>query len=150
MVIYCENEAKQMTISDSETINNIDMELGFFERRKILKNTSMLYLTPFRKIEHRVEEDGNVTLLYPKFKNKGVSKYMLGSRSPHIQLKLDELGTATWLLMDGEKRVEKIALELSEKFGEKINPVHDRLGKFLSQLYNNKYISFKEVQKKEK
>jgi len=125
-------------------------ELSFFERRKILKNTSMLYLTPFRKIEHRVEEDGKVTLLYPKFKNKGVSKYMLGKRSPHIHLKLDELGTETWLLMDGKKNVEKIALELSDKFGEKINPVHDRLGKFLSQLYNNKYISFKEIQKKEK
>jgi hypothetical protein len=125
------------------------MELSFFERRKILKSTSMLALTPFRKIEHKVEEDGNITLLYPKFKNKGVSKYMLGNRSPYIKMKLDELGTATWLLIDGKTRVEKIALELSEKFGEKINPVHDRLGKFLSQLYNNKYISFKEVQKKE-
>ncbi|MGD0710748.1 MAG: PqqD family protein [Bacteroidales bacterium] len=126
------------------------MELGFFERRKILKKTSMLYLTPFRKIEHRVEEDGNITLLYPKFKNSKVSKYMLGRKSPYIQLKLDELGTASWLMMDGKTRVEKIALELSDKFGEKINPVHDRLGKFLSQLYNNKYISFQEIQKKEK
>ena len=109
----------------------------------------MLYLTPFRKIEHKLEEDGNVTLLYPKFKNSKMSKYMLGRRSPHIKLKLDELGTATWLLIDGKSRIEKIALELSEKFGEKINPVQDRLGKFLSQLYNNKYISFQELQKKE-
>ena len=126
------------------------MEVNFFERRKILKSNSMLVLTPFRKIEHRLEDNGTITLLYPKFKNGKVSKYMLGRRSPFIQLKLDEIGTASWLLMDGQKNVEEIALELSEKFGEKIHPVHDRLGKFLSQLYHNKYISFNEIQKKEK
>lgn len=124
-------------------------ELSFFERRKILKNTSMLDLTPFRKIDHKVEENGIVTLLFPKFKNKKISKYMLGNRTPYIQMKLDEIGTASWLLIDGKKNAGRIANELGEKFGEKIQPVHDRLGKFLSLLYNNKYISFKEIQKKE-
>jgi hypothetical protein len=123
------------------------MELSFFERRKILKSTSMLELTPFRKIEHKVEEDGLITLLYPKFKSKKVSKYMLGRRSPFIQMKLDEIGSASWLLIDGKKKVDTITKELSEMFGEKIQPVHDRFGKFLSQLYNNKYISFKELLK---
>ena len=125
------------------------MELNFFERRKILKSTSLLDLTPFRKIDHKLEEDGMATLLYPKFKNKNVSKYMLGNKTPYIHMKLDEIGTASWLLIDGKKKVSQIANELSEKLGDKIHPVHDRLGKFLSQLYNNKYISFKELQKKE-
>ncbi len=125
------------------------MELNFFERRKILKSTSLLDLTPFRKIDHKLEEDGMATLLYPKFKNKKVSKYMLGNKTPYIHMKLDEIGTASWLLIDGKKKVSQIANELSEKLGDKIHPVHDRLGKFLSQLYNNKYISFKELQKKE-
>ena len=124
-------------------------ELSFFERRKILKNTSMLDLTPFCKIEHKEEENGCITLLYPKFKNTKVSKYMLGNRSPYIQMKLDEIGTASWLLIDGKRRVNEIADGLTEQFGDKIKPVHERLGKFLSQLYNNKYISFKELQKKE-
>ncbi|MFA4851377.1 MAG: PqqD family protein [Bacteroidales bacterium] len=126
------------------------MEANFFERRKILKNTSMLNLTPFRKIEHKFEENGLVTLLYPKFKNTKFNKFMLGRRSLYINMKLDEIGTASWLLIDGKKNVGQIADELNEKLGEKIQPVHDRLGKFLSLLYNNKYISFKEIQKKEK
>lgn len=125
-------------------------EANFFERRKILKKSSLLDLTPFRKIEHKTEDNGLVTLLYPKFKNSKVSKFMLGNKTPHIQMKLDEIGTASWLLIDGKKNAGRIANELSEKFGEKIQPVHDRLGKFLSLLYNNKYISFKEIQKKEK
>lgn len=123
------------------------MELKFFERRKILKAKSLLELTPFRKIEHKFEADNLVTLLYPKFKNPKVSKYMLGNKSPFIHFKLDEIGSASWLLIDGEKNVEKIAAELVEKFGDKIQPVHDRLGKFLTQLYSNKYISFKELLK---
>jgi hypothetical protein len=126
------------------------MELGFFERRKIFKSTSLLDLTPFRKIDHRLEEDGTVTLLYPKFRNKNVSKFMLGRKTPYIHMKLDEIGTASWLLIDGKRNVKKISEELNNKFGEKIIPADERLGKFLSQLYNNKYISFNEIQKKEK
>jgi hypothetical protein len=126
------------------------MELSFFERRKILKNTSMLDLTPFCKIGHELDEAGLATLLYPKFKNDKVSKYMLGNRSPFIKMKLDEIGTASWLLVDGKKKVSEIVDILNEQFGEKIKPAHERLGKFLSQLYDNKYISFIEIQKKEK
>ncbi len=125
------------------------MELNFFERRKILKKSSLLDLTPFTKIGHEINDEGLVTLLYPKFKNARVSKYMLGNKSPYIHMKLDELGSASWLLIDGKRSVDQIAIELTEKFGEKIQQVHQRLGKFLSTLYNNKYISFKEIQKKE-
>lgn len=124
------------------------MELGFFERRKIFKSISMLDLTPFRKIEHSVEADGTITLLYPKFKNPKISRFMLGRKTPYIHMKLDEIGSASWLQIDGKKKVNEIAESLEMQFGEKIHPVHDRLGKFLSQLYNNKYISFNEIQKK--
>lgn len=126
------------------------MELNFFDRRKILKSTSMLDLTPIRKIEHKLDDAGMAILQYPKFKNKKVSKYMLGNRTPFIHMKLDEIGTASWLLIDGKKKVSEIIDVLIEQFGDRIMPAHDMLGKFLSQLYNNKYISFQEIQKKEK
>lgn len=109
----------------------------------------MLDLTPFRKIEHKMEENGHATLLYPKFKNPKVAKFMLGNKSPFIHMNLDEIGTASWLLIDGKKNVTQIASELTAQLGEKVQPVNERLGKFLSQLYNNKYISFKELLKKE-
>ncbi|HNW99330.1 MAG TPA: PqqD family protein [Bacteroidales bacterium] len=126
------------------------MEVSFFERRKILKSASLLDLTPMAKVSHEVDDAGMVTLLYPKFKNKKVSKYMLGNRSPFIHMKLDEIGTASWLLIDGKKKVSEIADLLTEQFGDKIHPVNERLGKFLSQLYDNKYITFIELLKKEK
>lgn len=126
------------------------MEVSFFERRKILKGLSLLDLTPFTKVGHEVDEKGLVTILYPKFKNSKVSKYMLGRKSPYIHLKLDEIGSATWLSIDGKKQVNEICNELEASLGEKVQPVHARVGKFLSQLYSNKYISFQEILKKEK
>lgn len=125
------------------------MEVSFFKRRKIFKTTSLLELTPFRKIEHEVSENGLVVLLYPKFRHNKVSRFMLGNKSPYIRLNLDEIGSASWLMIDGNKNIRIIADELSDQMGEKVQPVHDRLGKFLSQLYNNKFISFKELLKKE-
>jgi len=126
------------------------MEVSFFERRKILKSLSLLDLTPLTKVGHEVDEQGIVTILYPKFKNSKVSKYMLGNKSPFIHLKLDELGSATWLCIDGKKQVNDICKELEASLGEKVQPVHARVGKFLSHLYSNKYISFQEILKKEK
>lgn len=124
-------------------------ELGFFDRRKVLKSISMLDLTPFTKVGHEIAEDGTVTLLYPKFKNPKMNFFLPTSKSPYIRLNLDEIGSESWLLIDGKRNVEEIAAKLSEKFGEKVDPPTERLGKFLSQLYNNKYISFKELLKKE-
>ncbi|NVO03023.1 MAG: PqqD family protein [Bacteroidetes bacterium] len=126
------------------------MEVSFFERRKILKNMSLLDLTPFTKVGHEVDENGLVTILYPKFKNAKVSKYMLGRKTPFIHLKLDELGSATWIRIDGKNQVNDICNELEATLGEKVQPVHARVGKFLSHLYSNKYISFQEILKKEK
>ncbi len=122
------------------------MELGFIKRRKILKNSSLLDLTPFRKIDHEISEEGIVTLLCPKFTNKTLERFIMGNRSPYIHLKLDETGTACWILIDGKKNVGTIAEEMKQKLQDK-EQIHERLSKFMTLLYSNKYISFKELQK---
>ena len=70
---------------------------------------------------------------------------MSRTNKKHIKLKLDELGSATWLEIDGGKNVQNICDLLKEKIGEKINPAEERVTKFLSQLYLNKFITFKEL-----
>jgi len=124
-------------------------ELSFFERRKVLKNTSLLDLTPVAKVGHEVGPEGLITLLYPKFKRATFNFLIPARKSPFIRLSLDEIGSESWLLIDGKRNVGEIAQKLTEKFGDKVQPAADRLGKFLSQLYNNKYISFTELLKKE-
>lgn len=121
--------------------------MNFFERRKILKNTSAFDLTPVKLIEHKIEENNLVTLLMPKVFNS-IAKKIVEPRlkSRYINLKLDEIGSKVWLTIDGNKKVGVIAKELVEYFGDKINPVEDRLPKFLTQLYEQKFITFRELE----
>lgn len=120
--------------------------MNFFERRKILKNTSAFDLTPFKLVEHEVGENNLVTVLLPKFQNKFAVKYFQPKiKSPNIKLKLDEIGSAVWLAIDNKKNVGVIARELVEVFGDKIQPVEERLPKFLTQLYEQKLITFEEL-----
>jgi len=119
---------------------------GFFKRRQILKNTSALDLIPVRLYEHKVNDDGNVTILVPKFKNERFARFFIPARkSIYISIHLDELGSATWLAMDGSKNIDIICKELSEKFGDKIYPAQERIIKFFSGLYHNKQITFRQL-----
>jgi hypothetical protein len=120
--------------------------MNFFQRRKILKKTNFLDLTPVRMHTHALSEEGLVILLVPKFKNPKVAKFMIPPRrSDHFKIKLDELGSATWLEIDGERKIGEIADILTLKFGDKIQPVNERLSKFCTSLYDNRYIHFKEL-----
>lgn len=121
--------------------------VGFFQRRRILKNTSALDLIPIRIHEHIIADNGNVTILVPKFKNERFSRFFIpANRSKFISIFLDELGTAVWLAMDGTKNVGTICKELSESLGEKIYPAEERVVKFLSGLYHNKHITFRQIE----
>ena len=121
--------------------------MNFFERRKILKKANLLELTPFRILGH--EEDNElIDVLLPRFYSKFWGPKLQPLLAPHkkyIRIKFDQFGSETWRNIDGRKNVAQIATLLVEKFGEKIEPVDDRLGKFLSMLYEQRYISFTEL-----
>ncbi|MBI1938760.1 MAG: PqqD family protein [Ignavibacteriales bacterium] len=124
------------------------MPLSFTERRKILKKANYLELHPVRLHNEEIDNDSLVTVLIPKFKNPFLVKYLVPKmKSPDIKLKLDELGSAAWILMDGKRNVAAVASLLTEKFGEKIQPVNERLTKFLTGLYEQRLITFQEINK---
>jgi len=79
-----------------------------------------------------------VKYLAPKFK------------SQNFKVSLDKFGSGTWELIDGNLEVHSIADELIKKYGADIEPVYDRLPKFLTMLYKNKLISFKGLERKGK
>ncbi len=126
------------------------MPLNFFQRRKILKKLNFLDIIPIRIHKHIINEDGNVELIVPKFSNKKVSNFCVPkSKSENFKVKLDEIGSATWLEIDGKRKVKDICNTLDEKFGDKIKSVEKRITKFMTQLYEQRYISFVELQKEE-
>ena len=82
-------------------------------------------LTPKRSYDHQVEDTGKVSVLVPKFKNKFLVSFLAPRlKAPYIKAKLDDFGSLTWIEMDGSKNVQSISQLLSDKFGEKVQPVN--------------------------
>lgn len=124
------------------------MGLNFFQRRRILKGVNYLTLIPIRLKEHEDIEDGKIAIVFPKFKNEKWRKFAVpANKSEFTRIKLDEFGTETWLSIDGKRSVKDICNHLENKFGERIHPVEERTPKFLSALYEQRYITFTDLKK---
>lgn len=108
---------------------------------------NLLELTPIRNFEHETNDKGLINILVPKFKNSFLKRLIPSSKSQFIRANLDELGTCTWLAMDGSNNVSKIADIVREKFGIKAEPIFDRLKVFMLQLERNGFIYFKELKR---
>jgi hypothetical protein len=122
------------------------MAKNFFERRKIFKNSNYLDLTPVLIFKSEESENGLITILIPRFKSNFMNKYIVREKARYIFLKLDELGSATWKEIDGNKNVGQICEQLKEKLGDKLSHTEERVTKFLSILYNNRHITFREIE----
>ena len=122
------------------------MPLSFKERKKILKNTNTLDLTPVKLHNDEVNDDGIVTVFVPKFKNELAKKYIVPKlKSSNFNIKLDKLGSEVWKKMDGKNKVHEIINQLSEKYGDDFKKPEERITKYLFQLYEQKLISFNEL-----
>ena len=104
---------------------------------------NLLDLVPRRTAEHEIDGERIVTVLMPRFKNRLLKRLLVPRyRSPHIKIKLDEIGSETWLLCDGRRTVGEIAALMRERFGERIEPCHDRLALFFKQLERAEFIRY--------
>jgi len=120
----------------------------FNRKKKDLSDINYLELTPHHLYDHVIEENGKVSVLIPRFTNKVLVKTLSPMlKSPFVKTKFDEFGSQVWLEIDGKKKVLDISTNLKQKFGERIEPVEERLTKFLTQLYNYKFVSFNEIKK---
>jgi hypothetical protein len=124
--------------------------MNFFKRRKFLKKVNSLELTPLRLLGHTPGEGAKVSVLLPRYRGTLLGS-LLQSRTnrKYIQIRLDEFGSATWLLIDGQATVGEICSKLVEQFGESLatpEEMEDRVAKFMFVLYDQRYITFRELQ----
>ncbi len=124
--------------------------MNFFKRRKIFKQANFLDLRPVRVLGHELRDDGGITLLMPRFKNRiNSALFQPPSKGKTIFIKLDRFGGHTWLLIDGNLTVTEICSILKAQFPEELIPIEEteeRVTKFLSLLYQQRYITFREIQ----
>ena len=103
---------------------------------------NLLDLAPVRLVESERTPEDRAILLRPKFTWKPLAK-LLQPRlpRPYFKVHLDEIGTFVWDRIDGQTTVGVIADAAREHFGERIEPVYERLKQFLYQLESGKFIT---------
>jgi len=123
--------------------------MNFFQRRKILKNVNYLDLTPVRLMKDRLTENGKIDILLPRFNNNFWNQvYKNSKKGEYIYIHLDEIGSAIWNSIDGNRNVQAICHEMQDKHPDDLHPAEEtekRVTDFLSLLYREKYISFREI-----
>ena len=151
----CRNKQTKKVIKDLkgtkpfEVLSLKTTALNFFQRRKILKRANYLDLTPLRQMKFEILDNGKVDILLPRFSHP-VWKRAL---QPHwkqefIRIHLDEMGSAIWLQVDGAIHVNELCSRLQATHPEKLHPPEEtekRVTDFLSMLYQQRYITFREI-----
>lgn len=109
------------------------------------KNENYLERVPIRSqsIGFSEDEAGNVAL---EIENKGIFNFIAQKllRKPRVSyVHLDEHGSFVWQLIDGEKDILTIGRQVRERFGEKAEPLYERLAKYFQILESYGFIKFK-------
>lgn len=100
------------------------------------------------ELSYVTDEKGNVTLLQ---ENRGMFNYMAQKifRKPRIsQIHLDEMGNFIWPLIDGERTIYDISVMVKEKFGDKAEPLYNRLVQYIRNLESYGFIQIMKTENK--
>ena len=90
--------------------------------------------------EWTTDAEGIVTILQ---ENKGLFNTLAQKllKKPRIsQIHMEEFGSFIWKLIDGNLSVYEIGQKVSEQFGEKAEPLYERLSVYMKQLENCGFI----------
>ena len=109
------------------------------------KKNSKNYLefVPIRNIERFSEENGVITL---EIENKGFFNRLAQKllKKPKISyIHLDEMGSFVWPLIDGERNITDIGVFVKVHFGDKAEPLYERLAKYFKVLGSYGFVKFK-------
>jgi len=107
-------------------------------------------LIPVRTMGHE-EEAGKVTVLVPKFPGRFYQVMFPRTRYLYFKIRLDVIGSLAWNVMDGDRNVQQIADHIrknSELAESQLSELEDRLNKYVTMLYERRYITFRQIMDK--
>ncbi|MFC2088332.1 PqqD family protein [Calditrichota bacterium] len=109
------------------------------------KNQNFLNFIPLTSFNWYVsEETKKVIIQRPKFDNPLLKKYIVPFfKKPFFEVKLDEFGSFVWQKIDGQKTIYEIANELKNQYGQKVDPVYDRVSRFIKHLRQQRMVDYK-------
>lgn len=106
-----------------------------------MKNTNLLLMTPIRNPKIEWDNSDNIILKIKRYKK--IDRFMNKVfKTPLVHtIELDEIGSFVWENCDGNNKIEDISNLLNNNFGQKVEPVLDRLIHYIQILKNNQFIS---------
>ena len=109
------------------------------------KQENFLEFVPVRNFNWTLSEETNkVVVERPKFDNAFLKKNLLPYfKKQNFNVNLDEFGSYVWQQIDGEKNIYEIANVLEKKYGEKVQPVYERISQFIKHLYQQRFVLYK-------
>lgn len=108
-----------------------------------LAGVDLLEISPLRLADWE-EKEGRVVVRRPRPTTRGLRgladlvSYWLSV--PRIRL--DEVGSTTWLLLDGRRTVGEVAQLVRERFGDALEPVEERTGIFVRTLRYQGFLAY--------
>lgn len=111
------------------------------------KQTSENYLErcPIRKegLVWSRDEKGLVTFEIPNtgIMNRIAQKLLKKPKVSYVHL--EQIGSFVWPLLDGKKDIVALGAEVKEQFGEKAEPLYERLAKYFQILDSYHFVEWK-------
>jgi hypothetical protein len=112
-------------------------------RRDTAPRENYLDRVPKRNVAFEEGEGGRLVLLRPKFMGGPLAR-LLQPHLPkkHFRVKLDDIGTLVWRSIDGARTVGEIAEIVGAEFGERVEPRHERVSRFVHSLHQGAMVAF--------
>ncbi len=107
------------------------------------RTKNLLTLRPKWNRQWQKNENGLAVILIPKFGDHLLGKWLTHQvKNPNYRLKLDELGSFVWEHCNGRENVQEIGEKLKKKYGDKVEPIYEKLDIFFKQLEKSKSITW--------
>lgn len=101
-------------------------------KEKNITELNLLDIIPIHNIKWEQNSKGQVLLFKSKLKNPLLVKYILPRmKKPYYKIILDDIGSFFRENCNGTRTVKKIAELQKERFGDKVEPLYDRIATFL-------------------
>ncbi len=117
------------------------------KKNKDILSENYLDKIPVRASFLRHTEDGNGIVTLEK-DNKGLFNKIAQAcfKKPRVSyIHLDEFGSFVWMCIDGESSIFELGKQVDAHFGEKAQPLYERLAKYFQILESYKFITFKDI-----
>lgn len=95
------------------------------------------------EINFTKDDNGIVTL---EIENKGLMNRVFQKllKKPKITyIHMEELGSFVWQIIDGESDITALGKKVEEHFGDKANPLYERLSQYIKILESYNFITLK-------